>query len=190
LSDLIIKNNGVEFNNFYIPPFELRKGEIVGIDIHNDEYSFDIEMYLRNIFSGEILNKNVVVNKRLTFVKYAEESRFKWVYYPFTVEQYLKKYSDLNNYYSKKIYDVTWITKKTKINKLPGNPRKWLSLYCTLSKEKNIMLDVAGQDHEGIKTTIEIVKKETECGGSAIFFDHFKAFKNDSTNYVRIEAVK
>lgn len=79
---------------------------------------------------------------------------------------------------------------KTKINNLPGNPRKQLSLYSTLSKTNNIMFDFIGQDPLGAKETYEIVKNEVLRGGSAILFETFQNMKNDCSMYIEIELFK
>jgi ABC-type multidrug transport system ATPase subunit len=67
--------------------------------------------------------------------------------------------------YANKIYEIDWITPKTKINNLPGKSRKQLSLYSTLSKTNNIMLDLIGVDPLGAKEIYEIVKNEVLRGG-------------------------
>lgn len=190
MSDLIIKSDGIKTERFYLPPFELKRGDIVVIFLYNGSHVFDIEMYLKNIFNGSIRHESVIINQELTFVEYIRESAFRRIFYPITVREYLKKNANLENFYAKKIYETDWIDQKTKINNLPGNPRKQLSLYSTLSKTNNIMFDLIGQDPSGAKETYEVIKEEISKGGSAIFFDNFQDMKNDCSKYIEIELFK
>ena len=190
MKKILIKSTGITFRNFYIPPFELFEGEIIVIYLYNGEHVFDLEMHLKNIFEGKIQNKNVVINQKLSFVEYIRESEFRKIFYPITVKEYLKKHANLNNYYADKIYDTDWINPQTKINRLPGNHRKQLSLYSTLSNSNNIMLDVVGQDTRGAIETFNIIKKETQNGGSAIIFDNFDDLKNYCCKYIKAQLVK
>ncbi len=190
MSDLIIKSNGIKTESFYLPPFKLNKGEIVVIFLYNGTHVFDIEMQLKNIFNGSIKHENVTINHNLTFVDHIHESEFRRIFCPISVGEYLKKNVDLESFYANKIYEIDWITPKTKINNLPGNPRKQLSLYSTLSKTNNIMFDFIGQDPLGAKETYEIVKNEILQGGSAILFETFQNMKNDCTTYIEIELLK
>jgi hypothetical protein len=47
-------------------------------------------MLLKGIFSGKVKDKNVIVHKKLTFVEHFKEPKFRQLFYPVTVEGYLK----------------------------------------------------------------------------------------------------
>lgn len=190
MKKILIKSTGITFRNFHIPPFELFEGEIIIIYLYNGEHVFDLEMHLKSIFEGKIQNENVIVNQKLSFVEYIRESEFRRIFYPITVKEYLKKHASQDNYYTDKIYDTDWINPETRINCLPGNPRKQLSLYSTLSNSNNIMLDIIGQDPKGAMETFKIIKKEIQNGGSAIIFDNFDDLKNYCPKYIEVQLMK
>lgn len=88
MSDLIIKSNGIQTKRFYIPPFELNKGEAIVIKLFNDEHSFNIEMFLKDIFIGKIKHDSISINQVFTFVNYIRESKFRQIFFPITVGEY------------------------------------------------------------------------------------------------------
>lgn len=190
MSDLIIKSNGIKTERFYIPPFELKKGEIVVIFLYAGGHVFDLKMYLKNIFNGSIKHENVIINKKLTFVENPYESSFRRIFHPITVEEYLKKNTNLENIYLEKFYERNEITPKTKIKNLSGSPKRQLSLYSSLSKTENISFDLLGEGPLGAKATYEIVKEATKKGGSAILLDHVSEMKNDCSKYIEVEILE
>ncbi|MEN4761734.1 hypothetical protein ABEG63_15475 [Chryseobacterium sp. C39-AII1] len=190
MSDIIIKSNGIKTEHFYVPPFELNKGEAIVIKLINDEQSFNIEMFLKDIFNAKIKHKNTLINQPFTFVDYIREPEFRRIFFPITVGEYLKKNANLSNSYSEKIYEIDWINKKTKISMLPGNPRKLLSLYSVLSKFQNIIVDFAGQDLQGIEFCCNIILEEIYKGGSVIIFDATNSVRNNHFKYIEIELLK
>jgi len=184
---MLIKNKGIKTNTFYIPPFDLNVGEIIVLYLFNGSHFYETEMFLKDIFIGKTKDKNVVVNQKLTFVEHFIEPKFRRLFYPMTVSEYLEKNANQNSPYASKIYQIDWINEKTKVNTLPGNPRRLLSLYATLSKTKNIIFDVAGQDPQGAERTYKIVKEVVSNGGSAILLDGFEDMKKDCTKYVELQ---
>ncbi len=187
---MILQNKGIQTENFYIPPFELKAGELIVIHIFNGAHFYETEMFLKNIFCGNVKNENVEIYKELAFVEHFKESELRRIFCPITVNEFLKKNSNPNSSYSTKIYETKWINEKTKVNSLVGNPRKLLSLYATLSKTNNIIFDVAGQDPIGAQQTYDIVKNEVKKGGSAILLDGFDDMKNDCTKYIELQWIK
>ncbi|WP_415328264.1 hypothetical protein [Chryseobacterium sp. MMS23-Vi53] len=190
MSDLIIKSNGIKTQRFYIPPFELKKGETIVIKLLNNEHSFNIQMFLKDIFIGKIKHKNTSIYQTLTFVDYIWESEFRRIFHPITVGEYLKKNANLSNLYAEKIYEISWINKKTKVNWLAGNPRKLLSLYSVLSKFQNLIVDFAGQNLQGIEFCCNIILDEINNGGSAIIFDTTNSVRSNYFKYIEIELLR
>lgn len=187
---MILQNKGIQTEKFYLPPFELKAGEIVVIYLFNREDSYEAEMFLKDIFCGKMKNENVQIHTKMTFVEHFIESEIRRIFCPVTVGGYLKKNANLNNFYSIKIYETEWINKKTKVNKLPGNPRRLLSLFAALSNANNIVFDLIAQDRQGRQEAFKIVQNEVEKGGSAILLDSFDDMKNDCTKYIEIQWTK
>ena len=187
---MLIENKGIKTDTFYIPPFDLKKGEIVVLYLFNGQHLYETEMFLKDIFCGKTKDTNVMVYEDLTFAEHFIEPKLRRLFYPVTVGEYLKKNANLGNPYATKIYDIEWINEKTKVNTLAGNPRKLLCLYATLSKTNKIIFDVAGQDPKGAEETYEIVKEVVKKGGSAILLDCFKDMKKDCTTYIELQWTK
>ncbi|RYM31370.1 hypothetical protein ERX46_16955 [Brumimicrobium glaciale] len=184
---MLIENKGIKTDTFHIPPFDLNVGEIVVLYLFNGQHFYETEMFLKDVFIGKKKDENVVIHKKLTFVEHFIEPKIRRFFYPVTVGEYLKKNADLKSPYASKIYEIEWINEKTKVNTLTGNPRRLLSLYAALSKTKNIVFDVVGQDPKGAEETYELVKEVVNKGGAAILLDCFEDMKNDCTKYVELQ---
>lgn len=184
---MLIENKGIETDTFYIPPFNLNTGEIIVLHVFNGQHFYETEMFLKDVFIGKKKNENVIVRKDLTFVEHIIEPKIRRIFYPLTVGKYLNKNADMNSPFASKIYDIKWINEKTKINTLAGNPRRLLSLYATLSKTKNIVFDLIGQDQQGANEVYKIVKDVVNNGGSSILLDCFGDMKNDCTKFVKLQ---
>lgn len=189
MNELIIESKGIKTNRYFIPPFELRKGELVLIHLDNHIDSVDIEDKMIAIFTGKVKHENVIVHKSLTYVKHFRESKFRSRYFPTTVGEYLLRNVNPNNKFAKKIYETDWINKNTKINTLAGNPRKLLTLYSILSKTNDIIFDLAAQDFQGMEHAAEIVKEEIKNDGSALLIEWGNHLKKDCTKYIRAERI-
>ncbi len=121
---MIIENKGIIEDKYFIPPFQLNEGEIIVLHLFGGQHFHPIELYLKDIFTGKIKHKNVLVHKPLAFVEYIFEPQWRSFLYPITVGEYLKKNANLNNEYASKIYKTnSWISKKMKIYNLPGNKK-------------------------------------------------------------------
>lgn len=184
---MLIENKGIRRSNFYIPSFDLKEGEIILLYLHNGLHFHDTEMLLKDIFTGKAKDENVIVHKNLTFVDHFKEPEYRRLFYPVTVIEYLKKNADLSSPFATKIFENKWIKEKTKINTLPGNPRRLLSLYTTLSRTKDIVFDLVGQDPMGAELTYKTVKEVVNEGGSAILLDCFGDMKYDCNKYIELQ---
>lgn len=187
MKELLIESKGIKTDKYFIPPFEVREGDFVLIHLENHIASCDVEEKLIAIFAGKEKHQNVTINKPHTFVKHFKESEFRYRFFPTTVGGYLRKNANPKSKFVNKIYEIDWINKKTNVNRLPGNPRKLISLYSVLSKTNNIIFDLIAQDWEGMEHAAKIVKEEIGNTGSAIITDRSDFLKKFSTQYIRIE---
>lgn len=189
-TQIIIENKGIKTDTFYIPPFTLNSGEIIVLHLYNGYHFYETEMFLKDIFCGKTSHENVIIHNNMTFAEHFRESKFRDIFFPVTVGEYLRKNADPESPYATKIYETEWINKKIKVNTLPGNPRRLLTLYATLSKTNNIIFDLVGQDLSGAKETYKIVKEIVKTGGSAILLDGYDEMKNDCTKYIELQWIK
>lgn len=168
---IIIKNKGIRTKNFYLPPFELNEGEIILIQLPEEIITCEIEKTLIEFFCGVKKNKLIKINKQFTYVKdFLNQSYLDSFIYKHTVGRYLKKHSNLESDFSKKIFDIDWINDKTLIEKLPGTPRKKLSLYTTLSKNNYVIINLFALDKKGTNEIFEIISNNTKENGAVILF--------------------
>ncbi len=187
MNELIIESKGIKTDHYFIPPFELREGELVIIYLGEGAHFYDLKEQLVAIFAGRIKNENVIVTKSLTYVDYFRESKFRSLFFPVRVDEYLRKKANLESKFIQKIYEIPWINKKTKINELYWNTKRLLSLYATFSKTKYIVFELAGQGSDDAKETCNIVKNEIKKGGGAILLDRTPDWKDDCDKFIALE---
>jgi hypothetical protein len=184
-SIMLIKFSGQIVDEFYIPSFILNKGDIVIIQLPNGMYFRPVELKMIDMLTGKQHNDLIEIKTPLKYVEHIAERSFWYRLFPMTVGGYLDKYANKSNSIYKTIYTIKWITSKTKINTLAGNPRRQLSLYTTLSWTNNIIFDLAGVDPQGGQQIYNFVKTIVQSGGSAILFDCSDEFKDNCTTFIK-----
>jgi hypothetical protein len=171
-------------DKFLVPSFILSKGDILIIKFPNVPYFRPVELKMIDMLTGKQHNDLIKINTPLKYVEHIVEKSFWYRFFPMTVGGYLDKYANKSNPIYKTIYESKWITAKTQIQTIPGNPRRQLSLYATLSWTNNIIFDFSGVDPHGGQQIYSFVKAVTQSGGSAILFDFTDDFKNDCTIFI------
>jgi ABC-type lipoprotein export system ATPase subunit len=185
---MIIENKGLKTEKFYLPPFKLNEGEIVIIKLLNDITTSETENTLIELLCGEKKNENIDIYKQLTFVKNKIKLPFFYtLFHKLTVGKYLKINSNIDNEFSKKIYEIDWISSKTLIERLAGGPRKKLSLYATLSKNKYILFDLIAIDNKNRNEIFEIVRKSTKNYGAAILIDCHEGLEKVGDKHIELK---
>lgn len=184
---MLIENKGIQTDLFYVPPFTLNEGEIIVINLFNGAHFHETKMFLKDIFCGKTHHESTIIHKKMTFAEHFRESKFRYIFYPMTVGEYLKKNANPASPYALKIYETEGINKKIKVNTLTGSPRRLLSLYTTLSNTNNIIFDLVGLGPDGAKENYKIVKEVVKKGGSAILLDGYDDMKNYCTKYIELQ---
>lgn len=177
-------------DNCYIPAFTLSMGDIIIIQLPNGPYFRPIELKMIDILTGKQPNDKIEIIKPSKYVEHIVERSFWYRLFPMTVGGYLDKYANKSNPIYKTIYDTKWITPKTKIEILAGNPRRQLSIYATLSWTNNIIFDLGGVEPQGGQQIYSIVKAVVKSGGSAILFDNNDEFRNDCTRFIETKYLR
>jgi len=184
---MLLQSTGVRTNRYYIPPFELKAGEIVVIFLYNGAHYHDVKMELKNIFTGKIKHDHVTINSTFAFADYFLEPRFRRLFFPVTVGEYLRTKANPANSIAEKIYESSGVTKKTKVNSLAALPRKLLSIYTALSHTPNIVFDLVGLGADSAAIVYKTVKAIVNTGGSAILLDNCFDLQNDCSTYIELE---
>lgn len=187
MKELLIESKGIRMNECFIPPFELREGELVVLYLYGGAHFQDIKTELVNVFTGKIKNENVIVTKSLTYVDYFRESKFRRLFFSIRVDEYLKKRANLESEFIQKIYEIPWINKKTKISELHWNSKRLLSLYTTFSKTKYIVFELAGLGPVDAKENYDIVRNEIRKGGAAILVDWAEDMRGNCDKFITLE---
>jgi len=66
---MILQSIGFKIGQFFIPPFELREGELIGICLYGGSHFFDLEKELVALFTQKIKHPNLVVEQPFRFVE-------------------------------------------------------------------------------------------------------------------------
>jgi hypothetical protein len=165
------------------------KGDIVVVQLPDGPYFYGLLLRLVDILTGKIKNDTIELKDEFRFVEHIKESRWTSIVYPLTVERYIKKYGNLNSDLTKKIYELEKVRPSTKINSLPGSPRKLLSLLTTFSWTDKIIFDLVGVGPTGGQRIFDLVKSQVDKSGAAILIDSYDEFKNDCSKFVKFELV-
>lgn len=185
----MVQATGTTIDDFYIPPFTVEEGDIVVIQLPDGPYFYGLLVGLVGILTGKTKNDTVDLKDEFRFVEHIKESRWTSIVYPLTVERYIRKYGNPNSDLTKKIYELEKIKPNTKINSLPGTPRKLLSMLATFSWTDKIIFDLAGVGPAGGQRTFDLVKSQVDKSGAAILIDSYDEFKNDCSKFVKFELV-
>lgn len=184
---MVIESRGIEVDNYYIPPFKLKSGEIVVIHLYGGAHYYDLKSKLINVFTGKIENTQITIFKPLTFVKNFQESTFRRLFHPVTIGEYLDRKANIKSDFASKMFTTNQLLKKTKINTLTNTQKKLLCLYSTLSHTTDIIFDLDGQDPQGALEIYSVVKDAVKNGGSAILLDWTDDMKHDCGTFITLE---
>jgi len=187
MKEILIESKGIKTHQYFIPPFELREGELIIIHMENSCHFENIKSQLATIFAGIKQHENVNVIKPLTFATSIEESTLKRIFNPISVGRYLKKNADLRSSVVSRIFEIDNFGKRDKIKNLDTSERKRLSLCAVFSKTKNVFFDLRGEGANYFTKTYEFAKDEIKDGGGAILIDWSDDLKNDCSKFIVIE---
>ncbi|MBE8727313.1 hypothetical protein [Flavobacterium hungaricum] len=167
----LIESKGIRTDEYFIPPFELRKGELVLIHLFGGAHFYEMKEMLTDIFTGKTRHENVNVFKPLTFAENFKESRLERVFNPVTVGKYLKRNAALYDESEPGIFEENGFSKKDKVKNLDYSQKKLLSLYSVFTKTSDIVFDLSGEGPVGALKTFDFVKDQIKNDGAAILID-------------------
>lgn len=188
MRELVLESKGIRTDYYFIPPFELRKGEVVIVYLAGGPCFDVIKRELVDIFTGKKHHENVEIFKTLTFVEQPVRELFiKRMIHPITVGSYLKRNANPDSLIVSKIFEIDTFTKKDKVKNIGTSEKKRLSLTAVFSKTKNIIFDLRGEGASCFMKTYEFVKDEIKNEGAAILIDWSPDLKNDCSRFISIE---
>ncbi|WP_428231048.1 hypothetical protein [Flavobacterium sp.] len=186
MKELIIESKGIRTYHYFIPPFELREGELVIIYLEGGFHFDEMKAQLVAIFAGKAYHENVKIIKPLTFAAPIEESALKRIFNPTSVGRYLKRNANLKNSVSR-IFEIDNFTKKDKVKNLDNSERKRLSLCAVFSKTKYVSFDLRGEGAAYFDKTYQFAKNEIKNNGATILIDWANELENDCSKFIAIE---
>ena len=182
----VLDCKGFKLGRFKIPPFTLNRGELVNLRLFSGGHFFDLTEKLSQIFSGLVKHDCVELTGDLEFAEHIYETRLKSMFFPITVEKYIRKHAQPTKM-PLSILFAEQLDYKNSISRLAGNPRKFLSIYCVLSKSDGVIFDLAGNDPLGAEKIFRFVKDYVDHkNGYAILLNNFDDFQEESTKNIQI----
>jgi hypothetical protein len=183
---MLLECHGTQVGKFYLPPFEVKAGDFVLINLFGGGHHRDLSATVVDILTGKIADANVKIHTPFSFAARFEESKFRYHFYPTTVGEYLRKNANIHSPFYEKIYEYKYIHEKIKIQTLAGTPAKKLSVYSILSKKQPIILSSAHIDPIGAKEIYDTVLAYSKAGNAVILLDWGNEYKNQDIIYVEI----
>ena len=186
----VLDCKGFKLGRFKIPPFILNRGELINLRLFNGGHFFDLEEKLSQIFSGLVKHDCVELTGDLEFAEHIFDTGLKSMFFPMTVEKYIRKNAKPTEM-PLSIFLDEQIDYKTSISRLAGNPRKFLSIYCVLSKSDGVIFDLTGNDPLGAEKIFKFVKDFVDNeNGYAILLNNFDDFQEESTKNLQITVLE
>ncbi|WP_160710904.1 hypothetical protein [Chitinophaga solisilvae] len=184
---VLLSCNSILTDQYFIPPFDVRAGELVQVYLYHGYHFYPVLAYLSKILTGAIPHENIILHQPFSYVPRFTESWWRRHFRPVTVDAYMKKHASADSPAANRIYERSNIRKNTRINTLEAPDRKLVSLSATLSRSSCIVFDLAGLGPVGTPQTFSIVKEHVQQGGAAILLDGYKDFQQECTKYVELQ---
>ena len=185
--DLILKCEGIEIEEYFVPPFTLYSGEVVRFWIqiipnNTNKSGYEISQILREIFSSRKEQEGLKINHQIPFAESILETGILSTIFPLTVRQYLQKRRKLNLTQIQDILQELKLNSKDKIGYLDFTTRKSLSISSLFKKCDRISFDYYGLDPLGTEKIDNLIMKTIRTGKSAIGFDNLYYFEEERSN--------
>jgi hypothetical protein len=183
---MLLECYGVQIDKFFLPPFEVKAGDFVLINLFDGWHHRDLSTAVVDVLTGRRSDANVKIHATFSFAARLEESKFRHHFNPVTVGEYLRKNANIDSPFYQKIYEYKYIHEKTKVQTLAGTPARKLSIYSILSKQQPIILSLTGIDPLGAKEIYDTVLAYSKTGNAVILLDWVDEYKNEDSVYVEI----
>jgi hypothetical protein len=186
---VLIQNSGIQTESFFVPPFELNRGELLVIHSYHGAHFYKTSTELIQLFTGQKDNEALKLHVSFSYAShfFYRESLFRKYFWPVTVEECIQACKTVHTDLLGKINEVSGLAGKTKVNTLGPYARKLISLYKTLSASNHIIFDLPGLDPESARAIYQVVKDQVEKGATAVLIDGYDEFQNDCDRFITLE---
>jgi hypothetical protein len=183
---MLLECYGVQIGKFFLPPFEVKAGDFVLINLFDGGHHRDLSTAVVDVLTGKRSDANVKIHTIFSFAARFEESKFRYHFNPVTVGEYLHKNANIDSPFYQKIYEAPYIFENTKIRDLSFSKLTELSVYSILSKKQPIILSLAHTDPLGAREIYDTVLAYSKAGNAVILLDWGPEYKNEDSLYVEI----
>ena len=176
---------GFEFKDFYIPPFSIEEGDLLGVMLGNSAYSSVLKNRFVEFFNDDHNYSDPKLKLGLADHFYEKEILGFKKYVPTIVSTYIKRNANKESKFATRIYEIDYIKPSSKVTSLQVLHRRLLTLSAYMSKSKYFIFDTAGLDNQETIFILNFVKEFlANEGGIAVWMDYFGRFKNICKKYV------
>ncbi len=84
----IAECKGLAIGRFWIPPFALNEGELIGLFLYNGSHFYDLSIELVELLTERKIHPALIVHQPLRFVEHFRESGLRDKFRPTGVEEY------------------------------------------------------------------------------------------------------
>ncbi|MEO1417303.1 MAG: hypothetical protein AAFW00_18605 [Bacteroidota bacterium] len=184
---MIVQSTELKIGEWLIPEFELKPGELIGICLYSGAHVWEVYPELIDLLTGRKMHLGVRLTAPLKWIKRFKENRFKRVFFPTTVKDYLAKNGKPDPKLLRRILEKEKISNTTHMKALNFNSQKWLTFISMFSQSNQIVFDMMGQDPIGRVYTLDLVKEFVSQGGAAIWIDWIEMSGLECTRVYPIE---
>lgn len=187
---VVIDCKGFKIDRFYIPPFQLKKGEMLIIECYGGAHFFPLSQQLAALFSGQVKHENITLFEQMGYAEPITEDRFKKIFNPLTIEKYLKNHSKNGRIDDLKLLFLkeNQLSNSTPIDRLKQDENRLLSIYAELTKHCGVIFDFLGigpdSGEQIFDFTLELVNKENKCG---ILLNNFNDLQDKDLKHIQIQ---
>lgn len=160
---------GIFVGEFYIPPFHLGRGEVIGINLYNGPCSAELRAVLVGFMEGRRTHANIHVRKPLSLVKGFHESRVRSFIMPRSIRGFVGDEKGFERLCSLE----PWLESDMKMTRLPWAVRKWASLLRECKRNNAIIVGLEGLDPSGISKTMRLLSILADEGASIVVIDYW-----------------
>jgi hypothetical protein len=196
---MLLECYGATIDRAYIPPFQVKAGDFVVINIFSGAHETYLRSLLTDALVGKTKNENVTVHTTFGAVRPFKTSTFRRFFCPITVGEYLRKNANAESLFYQKIYEHrnlyekivggvqerTYgnIDKNTLVHDLDVHNFAKMSIYSVLSKNMPIIFPL---QYDIFNDIIPIILEYVKAGGTAIGLAVTDCQKNDCTQYIEV----